>query len=473
MSASQPSFGELLKRARRAAGMTQEALATRAGLSGRVISDLERQVQHTPRPATVRLLVEALPISASERAFLTEVAIAGGESAEQLAPGGSPGLPTLVDRVAERTAIEALLTSGSATLFMEGEPGIGKTRMLDEAARLGEQHGWHVLRASAAPSATHAAQDPVVAALRRDIEVRSASELRHSLNGCHSLLHVLPELVELGALTAPAQPPAAHLLARDTGRYLRNVALPAGAGTLLLLDDLQCADAQQLDLLAHLITMGSTLRLAVVGTYRPSYRGQAAYLRTLLGRLASDQRIRHLVLPPLSPVAASQLFASRTALSTGQRGSLQECGGVPLYLVSVAQEPGPDVPWTVREHVLERVRALPRATVVLEGVAVAGDQATLPLLVAMTGGPRLPVLETLEAACRERLLVEDVSVYRFAYPIVRRVMLEGLSHARGAHLRQRADTYLQQSLRPEYEPVSGERAHHLAVLRAHRRRAAF
>ena len=118
MSLSQPSFGEMLKRARRAAGLTQEALATRAGLSGRVISDLERHVQHAPRPATVRLLVEALPISASERAFLIELATASSVDASlQVTEAAAPRAPTMVDRVSERSTLEALLSGGPATLF--------------------------------------------------------------------------------------------------------------------------------------------------------------------------------------------------------------------------------------------------------------------------------------------------------------------------------------------------------------------
>lgn len=40
----QATFGNLLRRARRSAGLTQEALAERAGLSARAISDLERGV---------------------------------------------------------------------------------------------------------------------------------------------------------------------------------------------------------------------------------------------------------------------------------------------------------------------------------------------------------------------------------------------------------------------------------------------
>lgn len=50
------SFGTLLRRYREALGLTQEALAQRAGLSARGISDLERGVNRAPQPVTLGLL---------------------------------------------------------------------------------------------------------------------------------------------------------------------------------------------------------------------------------------------------------------------------------------------------------------------------------------------------------------------------------------------------------------------------------
>jgi predicted ATPase/transcriptional regulator with XRE-family HTH domain/DNA-binding CsgD family transcriptional regulator len=61
-------FGVLLQRYRVAAGLSQEALAERAGLSRRGISDLERGARHLPHPATVRRLAEALNLDDAARA---------------------------------------------------------------------------------------------------------------------------------------------------------------------------------------------------------------------------------------------------------------------------------------------------------------------------------------------------------------------------------------------------------------------
>ncbi|MBV9601226.1 MAG: helix-turn-helix transcriptional regulator [Chloroflexi bacterium] len=50
------SLGVLLTQHRAAAGLSQEALAERAGLSRRAVSDLERGARRHPYPSTVRLL---------------------------------------------------------------------------------------------------------------------------------------------------------------------------------------------------------------------------------------------------------------------------------------------------------------------------------------------------------------------------------------------------------------------------------
>jgi transcriptional regulator with XRE-family HTH domain len=59
-------FGELLRRLRAAAGLSQAALAERAGLSERGISDLERGVRRMPFPETLQLLARALEVPVSE-----------------------------------------------------------------------------------------------------------------------------------------------------------------------------------------------------------------------------------------------------------------------------------------------------------------------------------------------------------------------------------------------------------------------
>ena len=64
-----PAFGDLLRMHRLAAGLTQEGLAERAGLSARGLSDLERGARRLPHPVTVQRLANALRLSDAERAI--------------------------------------------------------------------------------------------------------------------------------------------------------------------------------------------------------------------------------------------------------------------------------------------------------------------------------------------------------------------------------------------------------------------
>ena len=66
----QSSFGALLKRYRLVAGLSQEALAARATLSSRAISDLERGIKLRPHFETLELLTDALSLPAEQRALL-------------------------------------------------------------------------------------------------------------------------------------------------------------------------------------------------------------------------------------------------------------------------------------------------------------------------------------------------------------------------------------------------------------------
>ncbi len=65
MQEDRTSFGDLLRQLRTAASLSQEDLAERTGLSRRGISDLERGLRQAPRLETVRLLADALVLSAA------------------------------------------------------------------------------------------------------------------------------------------------------------------------------------------------------------------------------------------------------------------------------------------------------------------------------------------------------------------------------------------------------------------------
>ncbi len=150
-------FGELLRRRRRAAGLTQEELAARAGLSARGIADLERGVRRTPRRDTVTLLARALGAGPEDEAAFFAAARGGasavpapppvdGEPAmgderhQGAAPGRTPhNLPAQPTRLLGRDeavrAVVALARRPDVRLVtLTGSGGIGKTRLAIQAA---------------------------------------------------------------------------------------------------------------------------------------------------------------------------------------------------------------------------------------------------------------------------------------------------------------------------------------------------
>jgi transcriptional regulator with XRE-family HTH domain len=118
MGSAQPSgFGELLKRYRTAATLTQEELAERAGLSARGVQDLERGLRCSPHPDTARRLAEALGLADAERAVLLGLVDRLGSPSGGVAVASTPNaalplpLTSLVGRRAELAEIQRLLGS--------------------------------------------------------------------------------------------------------------------------------------------------------------------------------------------------------------------------------------------------------------------------------------------------------------------------------------------------------------------------
>src|SRR5947208_15704594 len=100
------AFGTLLRRARLAAGLTQEELAERAGLSRRSLGDMERGVVHTPRKDTVTLLTAALALDPQDRAALAEAARRLGTLVAPVPRPVVPSAPPFVGRGRELALLE-------------------------------------------------------------------------------------------------------------------------------------------------------------------------------------------------------------------------------------------------------------------------------------------------------------------------------------------------------------------------------
>lgn len=136
-------LAEQLRAARRWAGLTQEQLAGLSTVSVRAIRDLEQGRVRHPRRETLRLLADAMRLSDARRAAL-ELAVEGASAGPvmheaygaELAPPPAP-LCRLVGRAEELRALTGLLAGEHDRLLtVVGLPGVGKTRLAQEAAAL-------------------------------------------------------------------------------------------------------------------------------------------------------------------------------------------------------------------------------------------------------------------------------------------------------------------------------------------------
>ena len=134
------SFGTRLKRLREAAGLTQEELASRAGLTAKAIGALERGERRRPYPHTVRSLADALGLSEDERTSLLATIRKQGDAAPA-APATVVGstLPTpttqLLGRELNLEEIGGFIRRGVRLLTLTGPGGVGKTRLAIQAAQ--------------------------------------------------------------------------------------------------------------------------------------------------------------------------------------------------------------------------------------------------------------------------------------------------------------------------------------------------
>ena len=183
-----PRFGVLLRRLRKEAGLTQATLAERAHMSGRGLQDLERGLHKAPRRDTLDLLAAALGLAGQDRAAFLAAASAAPAAGCPAAPREPAASPMPWRRWWGGSASWRCWTASwparvrpaaaARVLLLAGEPGIGKTRLLQAAAQQAVARGWCVLVGGCQRRGGEDPYAPLLAALARHLGLLTAGAAR-------------------------------------------------------------------------------------------------------------------------------------------------------------------------------------------------------------------------------------------------------------------------------------------------------
>jgi tetratricopeptide (TPR) repeat protein len=362
------------------------------------------------------------------------------------APAEPPSHDGLLGRDAELDQLLSALDEATASLrvaIIEGEPGIGKTRLAEavsaEAARRGGLVLWgRTFEGGAAPALW-----PWLRPLRA---LMAASPTPND---------VAPQLVDLLSPTGPAASgpsaaaPARFALMDAVTDLLSQTA--AAQPVVLVLDDLQWADVESLELLTSIIGRLADAPVLIVVTVRELEVGRNDPVVGALAAMTRSRGARRLQLRGLTSEAAFALVTQTSGadVDAGVAQSIHaRAEGNPFFTTELARLlasghglPAADVPSGVRDVVRQRLAQLPAATSELLSVAaVIGRDVDLGLLAAAAGRDLDTCLDDLEPAVLHRLLVvvpDQPGLHRFAHALVREVVVSDMSSLRRARLHMR------------------------------------
>lgn len=375
----------------------------------------------------------------------------------------------LVGRNTELAQLTAHLQAGHL-LVIEGEAGIGKTRLLDEL-RAPHPHAV-LLRCYAGQAAL--AYTPVVEGLRgvlRSAEAVNRVQMlppHHRAEAARLLTELHPP--ELPAV-APLESPGAHSRFLEGLRQVLLAAADAGRLSLLCVDDVQHADAATLDWLTYLVRRLNQpgAHLAMLMTWRGEDVPAEHRLRALLAEALRAGAAQNLKLARLQLTDVQALLQ---ALPQPQPASLAhrlftETEGLPLFIAEylAALPPHAEANWqmpaTIRELLAAKLAALGETgQQVLAAAAVLGRSFEFELAQATSGRSEDETLSALEELLARGLVREVNGGYDFSHEQLRRMAYEQTSLARRRILHRRAAETLVSHSRHNLPLAAGQIAAH-------------
>jgi DNA-binding CsgD family transcriptional regulator len=400
----------------------------------------------------------------------------------------------IVGRQRELTLVmnqyEAAKHGQAQVLLLAGDPGIGKTRLLDEIASRAAKDGATILGGGASEAEGMPPYLPFVEALGRYIQVTPLDQLRtHVAAEPQVLATLLPELItRLGELpvSAPLPPEQARFrLYEAIGMFLAAIGAPHAL--VLTLDDLQWADTASFDLLCHVARHQPNARLLVMGAYRESEVAHHSALARTLTELTRQRVLTTVTIGPLSAVETGMLAESKLsgALQPGVNALLHtHSEGNPFFAEelldgwieegALVHEQNQWMAVTPLDHALppsivgalrQRFERLSAESIDhLRVAAIIGRTFDLSLLAAVQEQEIEAIEANLLEAVRARLVrAEQIGTFTFTHDKIRECLYAEVSTSR----RRRLHGLIGSLLEAHYGQEQTMNVHQLAALAYH------
>jgi tetratricopeptide (TPR) repeat protein len=388
---------------------------------------------------------------------------------------GEPARP-FVGRLAELREFSAVLAEASARrgcLFLvTGEPGIGKSRLMEEFASLLADQGWQVLTGRCWEHGGAPAYWPWIQVVRAaGSEFEDCIPAPADTGGRPGTSELLP---------APTSDPESDRFRLFDGvaRFLMKVA--EDRPLLVVLDDLHAADAPSLLLLRFLAQTIAGERIVLLGAYREAEQRvhELAELFAELARVGHRIALWGLSCPEVGT------YISRVAGRAPSEAVVVRVhdvtAGNPLFVGEVVRvlladaslaDPGQPmvdpmlrIPEEVQALIRRRVAGLETETIAnLRVAAVIGREFDLRVLHRVSRLSIRRLADALSAAVRAGILAEDASVpgrYAFTHDLVRETLYQDMPAARRLARHRTVGLVLQALFDDDPQPHLAELAHH-------------
>jgi predicted ATPase len=408
--------------------------------------------------------------------------------------GMIPTTPTIVGRQRELALAfhhyEAAKHGQTSVVLVSGEPGIGKTCLLDEMARRASHDGAVVLRGGSSECEGMPPFLPFLEALGSYIQHTPRDQLREQIDPVSPLLaRLLPEVtVRLGTQPEPcifSAEQARYRFYEAVGTFLETIGAPRAL--VLMLDDLHWADSASLDLLCHVARRHVDAHLLLLGAYRDCEIDQCSVLAHAITELSRQRVLTAVALSPLSTEEIEVLAESQLGGSLAPSTSLllsRQCEGNPFFAEellrcwiegeALIQE---NQQWIVVEslvHTLppsivgalrQRFARLSAVTIDhLRVAAIIGRTFDLSLLATVLEEEVEVVEERILDAARARLIcLEQSERFTFSHDKIRECLYTEVSTSRRRRLHERIGHVLMVRYEQEHIP----NLTHLAELAFH------